>query len=274
MKFFCGIVGVTILAFRMYGKLLLISASIVSRERKDKRERRKKRRERADWEQLSKLIPFEPQAKVIGAPQAEDKLKYIGALVRGKFDFNASDKEELAKANKELRLEGVQLFFVDGDVCTNALIAVAHDHLLACDLVYGRSDGGFLGISKEEFDEFKDEHLSLRLFKYLICNKPNSPNGYLATYRCLKQNKKLFYDLHTPNLPDYGPHFDRPNILSFTNTQIHRLFPRFQMMDHTGIAQIMYEPPKSDGSTCTLMAASLRLDVKHNLDEQELYSEL
>ena len=210
----------------MYGKLLLISASIVSRERKDKRERRKKRRERADWEQLSKLIPFEPQAKVIGAPQAEDKLKYIGALVRGKFDFNASDKEELAKANKELRLEGVQLFFVDGDVCTNALIAVAHDHLLACDLVYGRSDGGFLGISKEEFDEFKDEHLSLRLFKYLICNKPNSPNGYLATYRCIKHIEKLFYNLRTPDqifflkytntpsfsqIPDDGPHRDRPN---------------------------------------------------------------
>ena len=79
-----------------------------------------------------------------------------------------------------------------------------------------------MGISKEEFDEFKDEHLSLRLFKYLICNKPNSPNGYLATYRCLKQNKKLFFDLHTPDLPDYGPQFDRPNILSFTNTQIHK----------------------------------------------------
>jgi hypothetical protein len=29
-------------------------------------------------------------------------------------------------------------------------------------------------------------------------------------------------------------------------------------MDHTGMAQIMYEPPKPDGSTCTLMAASLR----------------
>ena len=124
------------------------------------------------------------QAKVIGAPQAEDKLNYINALVRGKFDFNASNKEELAAANKELEEEGVQLFFVDGDVCTNALLAVAHDHLLACDLVYGRSDGGFLSISKEEFQEFKDEHLSLRLFKYLICNKPNSPNGYLATYRC------------------------------------------------------------------------------------------
>ena len=79
------------------------------------------------------------QAKVIGAPQAEDKLNYINALVRGKFDFNASNKEELAAANKELEEEGVQLFFVDGDVCTNALLAIAHDHLLACDLVYGRS---------------------------------------------------------------------------------------------------------------------------------------
>ena len=34
------------------------------------------------------------------------------------------------------------------------------------------------------------------------------------------------------------------------------------MMDHTGIAQIMYEPPKPDGSTCNLMAASLRLGFK------------
>ena len=135
------------------------------------------------------LVSF--QAKVIGAPQAEDKLNYINALVRGKFDFNASNKEELAAANKELEKEDVKLFFVDGDVCTNALLAVAHDHLLACDLVYGRSDGGFLSISKEEFQEFKDEHLSLRLFKYLICNKPNSPNGYLATYRCHTRNTSL-----------------------------------------------------------------------------------
>ena len=57
---------------------------------------------------------------MVGAPQAEDKLKYAGALVRGKFDFNATDKEELAKANKELQEEGVQLFYVEGDVCTNA----------------------------------------------------------------------------------------------------------------------------------------------------------
>merc|ERR1719167_75686 len=141
---------------------------------------------------LPNVLARYPEAKVIGAPQAEDKLNYINALVRGKFDFNASNKEELAAANKELEEEEVKLFFV-----------------------YGRSDGGFLSISKEEFQEFKDEHLSLRLFKYLICNKPNSPNGYLATYR-------------------------------------------FMMMDHTGIAQIMYEPPKTDGSTCTLMADSLR----------------
>ena len=132
----------------------------------------------------------------------------------------------------------MQLFFVDGDVCTNALLAVAHDHLLACDLVYNRSDGGFMGIPKEEFDEFKDEHISLRLFKFLICNKPNSPNGYLATYRC------------SENLG-----FIRNDIILSRAT-------RFQMMDHTGIAQIMYEPPKPDGSTCNLMAASLRLGFK------------
>ena len=36
------------------------------------------------------------------------------------------------------------------------------------------------------------------------------------------------------------------------------MMSRFMMMDHTGIAQIMYEPPKPDGSTCTLMADSLR----------------
>ena len=185
--------------------------------------------EKLFYELISK--EFVPQAKVIGAPQAEDKLKYAGALVRGKFDFNATDKEELAAANKELEEEGVQLFFVDGDICTNALLAVAHDHLLACDLVYNRSDGGIFGISKEEFDEFKDEHLSLRLFKFLICNKPNSPNGYLATYRYLEHKHTYPLTPHT----------------------------RFQMMDHTGIAQLMYEPPKQDGSTCNLMAASLRL---------------
>ena len=166
---------------------------------------------------------------------------YVGALAHGKFDFNAADKEELANANKELEEEGVQFFFVDGDVCTNALLAVAHDHLLSCDLVYNRSDGGIMNISKEEFDQFKDEHISTRLFKFLICNKPNSPNGYLATYRYLE-------------------HFHNGIILS----------TRFQMMDHTGIAQIMYEPPKSDGSTCTLMAASLRLGFKKCFKEQDL----
>ena len=97
-----------------------------------------------------------------------------------------------------------------------------------------------MNISKEEFDQFKDEHISTRLFKFLICNKPNSPNGYLATYRYLE-------------------HLHNGIILS-----------RFQMMDHTGIAQIMYEPPKSDGSTCTLMAASLRLGFKKCFKEQDL----
>ena len=116
---------------------------------------------------------------------------FAGAESSSSEKMRISEWRRKTRANKELEKEDVKLFFVDGDVCTNALLAVAHDHLLACDLVYGRSDGGFLSISKEEFQEFKDEHLSLRLFKYLICNKPNSPNGYLATYRCKTRNISL-----------------------------------------------------------------------------------
>merc|ERR550519_2436901 len=70
-----------------------------------------------------------------------------------------------------------------------------------------------MNLTKEELD--KDGHGGHRLFKYLFCNKPNSPNGYLATYR-------------------------------------------FQFMDHTGLGRLMYEPAAMDGSSCAMMAQSLR----------------
>jgi len=134
---------------------------------------------------LPAILARYPQAKVIAATQAQDKLNKANALVRGKVDFSSSVDEELDKANKELQAEGVQLFSVKGDVCTNVLMAVAHGVLLTCDLVYCRHDGGILNISREEFNEFKEEHADMRLFKYLNCNKPNSPNGFLAKYRFL-----------------------------------------------------------------------------------------
>ena len=57
-----------------------------------------------------------------------------------------------------------------------------------------RHDGGIFGISKEEFDEFKEEHATIRVYKYLMCNKPNSPNGVLAKYRCLQRSKHRYLE--------------------------------------------------------------------------------
>ena len=55
----------------------------------------------------------------------------------------------------------------------------------------------------------------MRLFYFLTCSKPHSPNGYLATYR-------------------------------------------FQMMDPYSMGAMSYDQPARDGSTCGLMADSLR----------------
>ena len=132
---------------------------------------------------LPSILARFTEARVVAAPQAQDKLNLVRALVRGKVDYNSTGEEEMAQANRELEEEGVQLFNVKGDVMTNVILAVAHGVLLTCDLVYNRHDGGIVNVSKEELDEYKEEHAGLRLFKYLSCNKPNSPNGFLATYR-------------------------------------------------------------------------------------------
>ena len=84
-----------------------------------------------------------PDAKLVGSPAAADKLNVIHALPRGltKFDFNCQDPGQLNSANRELEEAGVRLVYVEGDVATNALVAVAHGVLLSVDLIYGRHDG-------------------------------------------------------------------------------------------------------------------------------------
>ena len=67
-----------------------------------------------------------PNAKIIGSPASEAKLNYINALPRKNFDINCQDKEQLSTLNSQLENEGVKLFYIDGDVCTNAIVAVAH----------------------------------------------------------------------------------------------------------------------------------------------------
>ena len=75
------------------------------------------------------------------------------------------------------------MFYVDGDVATNALLVVAHGVVLSVDLIYGHHAGGIFHIGPEEWTEFREDGYNVRLFYYMNCCKPHSPNGYLATYR-------------------------------------------------------------------------------------------
>ena len=107
-----------------------------------------------------------PGANTVGAPAAADKLNLVNALVRKKFDYNVTDETQLAAANSNLQKEGVHLFYVAGDVGTNAVLAVAHGVALECDLVYGHHDGeGFVDISRERFREMRPEDWPMRLFR-------------------------------------------------------------------------------------------------------------
>ena len=72
-----------------------------------------------------------PDAKIIGTPASEAKLNFINALPRKKYEVNCHDKAQLISLNSQLENEGVHLFYIDGDVgsrdvCTNAIVAVAH----------------------------------------------------------------------------------------------------------------------------------------------------
>ena len=161
-----------------------------------------------------------PNAKIIGAPAAEDKLNFVNALIRKKFDYNCTDENDLKAANAKLEKEGVKLFCVDGDVACNAVVVIAHNIALECDLVYGYHDGeGMLHMSKENFREFKPEDWGFRIFKFASMSKPNSPHGFLASYR-------------------------------------------YQMMDPNSLGAMAYEQPAPDGSTCKIMANSLRTLLK------------
>ena len=157
-----------------------------------------------------------PDAKIIGAPAAEDKLIFVNGLIRKKFDYRCTDKTELETVNSLLEKEGVKLHYVEGDVACNAIIAIAHNIALECDLIYGHHDGeGICHLSKEDFRKFKQEDWVYRLFMFASISKPNSPSGFLPNYR-------------------------------------------FQMMDPNSFGAMSYDQPASDGSSCDVMAKSLR----------------
>ena len=141
---------------------------------------------------IQPVVERYPEAKVVGPPQAEAKLNHISALPRGKVDYDSTNAEELAMVNELLESEGVKLFDVAGDVVTNALVAVYDEkQLMSCDLIYTHADGkGFLSIDNERFRQFLPEDWFFRLFRYNTTSTPNSPSGYLPSYR---------YQLMDPN---------------------------------------------------------------------------
>ena len=95
-----------------------------------------------------------PEARIVGTPAAADKLNVVKALPRdlGRFDVNAKDGAQLATANTELERAGVSLVHIAGENFTEATVAIAHNHLLLVDLLYGCHDGvSLFDLSKEMF---------------------------------------------------------------------------------------------------------------------------
>ena len=150
---------------------------------------------------LSSMLAEFPRARLLAPTQAAAKLRHVGALASDTLHFDSSNIREMVRTRELLAAEGVEVVSLQGDVSETILVA-AHGFLLVCDLVYGRPDGGFMGLTGEQLREAREEHTMTRLFKFLKCNKPNSPNGLLANYRFYGMDPSslggLMWDLPTP----------------------------------------------------------------------------
>ena len=88
-----------------------------------------------------------------------------------KFDFDLNISEDYEAAKKELAMEGVTLFYVEGEVGTNSISLVLAETLLSVDLMYGSHDGhGAFGYSLEKLLSMGDDEggMGLRLFRFTI----------------------------------------------------------------------------------------------------------
>ena len=151
--------------------------------------------------QLPAVIKKYPNAKVVGTELNEKKLQCIGALPRGKIDYDYTKKEDLQKLNEIMKAEGVEMTHIDGDCCTNALFLVAHRVMMECDILYTHDDGdGFLMLDQEEFRQFHPKDTIWRIFKYRLMAKPNCPHGFLPPYRYWSMDPQGLWPM-VPNAP-------------------------------------------------------------------------
>lgn len=154
--------------------------------------------------QLPEVLSTFPTAQVVASTTAGKKLAWVGALPKGKLDFDYTQPLSLTEANRLLQDEGVRLEYVRGDCVTHSLFLLAHGVLCEADLLYSHQDGaGFLTVSRERFRELRPEDSSLRLFKFGLLSKPTSPNGFLPPYRFWMMDPSLLWPLMlTPPNPD------------------------------------------------------------------------
>jgi len=154
--------------------------------------------------QLPQVLARYPDARIVAPANAVRKLQWVSALPRGKVDFETTNPGELAQANTLLGREGVQLAYVKGDCLTHSTFLLAHGVLCEADLLYTHVDGeGFLPVSKDQFRELRPEDAMFRLFKFGLLSKPNSPNGFLPSYRFWMMDPSLLWPLLlTPPHPD------------------------------------------------------------------------
>ena len=56
--------------------------------------------------------------------------------------------------------------------------------LLECDVCYGHHDGhGIMDLDTETLKKWRPEDTMMRIFKFHMVDRPNSPNGFLPNYR-------------------------------------------------------------------------------------------
>ena len=165
--------------------------------------------------QLPGIIRKYPEAKIIGSKTSEKKLNFVSALPRGKLDYDYTDAEDLAELNSKLDPEGLSLHYISGDCATNSLFCVAHRVALECDILYTHADGeGFLMTDKQQFRELRPDDFYMRLFKFRLLSKPNSPNGFLPPYRFWAMDPQLTWPLMlTPPKDDGSSSKDMANSL-------------------------------------------------------------
>ena len=151
--------------------------------------------------QLPAVIEKYPNARIVATKINEKKLQYLNALPRGTIDYDYTKKEDLEKLNEVMKVDGVEMSFIDGDCCTNALFLVAHRVVMECDILYTHDDGeGFLMLDQEEFRKFHSKDTFWRIFKYRLMSKPNCPHGFLPPYRYWSMDPQGLWPM-VPNAP-------------------------------------------------------------------------